>query len=63
MIIFPWDRSSQTPTLTGNPPYVIIMGSLNIISCDFGEFKDKVLVFMKEGLDKRVMGGGVHHGN
>ena len=60
VIKYNWDKTSHTPLLTGIYLYVIILENIKNISYDFEQFKEKVMVQIKEGLYNIYMGGGMY---
>ena len=65
---FPWDKTTDTPAITGLPPDVLYMAEIEILRHQFAELKDAILLDsnrmihtiidgIENSLDRRAVGG------
>ena len=61
VVKFPWNKTRDTPFLTGVPPHILIMSDMKRFETRLDEVLADLMSGFKEELDKRDVGGGMHH--
>ena len=61
MVKYPWNSTKDTPYLTGVPPHILIMSDMKRLENRLDRVSDEMMEKMKDKLDKRDIGGGMHH--
>ena len=61
VVKYPWNKSRDTPYLTGVPPHILMMSDMKRFEEKLNEVSSTMMEGMKEELDKRDVGGGMHH--
>ena len=60
-ISFPWNKTVDTPKLTGVPPHVLLMAELETLQLKFDQMRTDIKNDMKAIMDERGVGNAVFH--
>ena len=61
VVKFPWNKTADTPYLTGIPPHIMIMSDMKKFETKLDAINSELMQGVKEELEKRDIGGGMHH--
>jgi len=61
VIKYPWDATRETPSFTGLPPHTVMLAELRTIQEKLNQFRIDIRNEFVIELNKRDVGGGMHH--
>ena len=61
VVKYPWNKTRFTPFLTGVPPHILILSDMRRFEAKLDSLSNDVIKKMKEELNRRDIGGGMHH--
>ena len=61
VVRFPWNKTRDTPFLTGVPPHILMMSDMKRFEKRLNALGSEMMEGMKEELNKRDIGGGMYH--
>ena len=59
-IRYPWNKTAQTPQVTGIPPHVVLQAEMEILQKKMEETKNDIIKEMGNELDRRHIGGDAY---
>mmetsp|Transcript_28425 Transcript_28425/g.43598 ORF Transcript_28425/g.43598 Transcript_28425/m.43598 type:complete len:328 (-) Transcript_28425:179-1162(-) len=61
VVRYPWNKTSDTPFLTGVPPHILMMSDIKQFENKLNTLGSEMMECMKDELNKRDIGGGMYH--
>ena len=61
VVRYPWNKTRDTPFLTGVPPHILMMSDMKRFENKLDNIRSEMMESMKEELNKRDIGGGMYH--
>ena len=61
VVRYPWNKTRDTPFLTGVPPHILMMSDMKRFENKLDNIRSEMMESMQEELNKRDIGGGVYH--
>lgn len=57
VVKYPWNKSMQTPCISGVPPHVLLMSEMESLKISLNEHRNSIINGMRNELDQRNIGG------